>query len=37
MKADSDKDGCIDFTEFKSLWTSMKGEEEVGRGMIQTL
>merc|ERR1711874_223030 len=27
-KADSDKDGCIDFTEFKSLWTSMKGEEE---------
>merc|ERR1711988_897366 len=27
-KADSDKNGSIDYTEFSSLWSSLKGEEE---------
>ena len=32
VKADSDKNGSIDYTEFSSLWSSLKGEEEVGWG-----
>merc|ERR1711988_709906 len=27
-KADSDKNGSIDYTEFSGLWSSLKGEEE---------
>merc|ERR1711936_1266764 len=27
-KADSDKNGSVDYTEFSSLWSSLKGEEE---------
>ena len=32
VKADSDKNGSIDYTEFSGLWSSLKGEEEVGWG-----
>ena len=32
LKADSDKNGSIDYTEFSGLWSSLKGEEEVGWG-----
>ena len=28
-KADMDKNGSIDFTEFKTLWSSLKGEDDV--------
>ena len=28
-KADMDKNGSIDFTEFSTLWSSLKGEEDV--------
>jgi len=27
-KADMDKNGSIDFTEFKTLWSSLKGEDD---------
>ena len=28
-KADMDKNGSIDFSEFETLWTSLKGGEDV--------
>ena len=28
-KADMDKNGAIDFTEFNTLWTSLKGGDDV--------
>ena len=31
LKADFDKNGSIDFTEFGSLWSSLAGEGEVRR------
>ena len=36
-KADMDKNGSIDFSEFETLWSSLKGGEDVRHLIISYL